>query len=171
MTLRQLLYCYFGWFFLLLGLIGIVLPLLPHTPFLLLATACFAKGSTKINALILSNKYIGPPIQNWRVHKRITKKAKISSILWIIVSITISICMVEVVVLKIMLMIIGLLVSVFILTRKSQCQPMESIHRVIVCFGGLLFLHKARSFNLNYLLIKNQLQACLAIPETLFMIT
>jgi len=74
-----------GTFFFGLGLIGIFLPLLPTTPFLLLAAACYAKSSHKFYTWMLSNKYFGSYIKNYREGKGISLNIKILSIsfLWI----------------------------------------------------------------------------------------
>ena len=67
----------FGWFFFALGLIGIALPLLPTTPFLLLAAVCFSKGSDNIYRWLINHPTLGPPIINWREKRAITRRSKI----------------------------------------------------------------------------------------------
>jgi uncharacterized membrane protein YbaN (DUF454 family) len=69
---------------LILGTVGIFLPLLPTTPFLLLAAACYIKGSEKLYNFLISNKLLGTYIKNYREKKGIPKKTKITSItlLW-----------------------------------------------------------------------------------------
>ena len=69
-----------GWFSLFLGFIGIFLPLLPTTPFVLLAAYFFSKGSEKLHAWLLANKRFGPMIANWQQHGAISKRAKTMSI-------------------------------------------------------------------------------------------
>lgn len=53
---------------LLLGLIGIVLPLLPTTPFILLAATCFARGSQRFHDWLLGQRIAGPIIREWQTH-------------------------------------------------------------------------------------------------------
>lgn len=60
-----------------LGLIGIALPLLPTTPFLLLAAVCFSKGSEQIYCWLINHPTLGPPIINWREKRAITRRSKI----------------------------------------------------------------------------------------------
>jgi hypothetical protein len=74
-----------GTFFVGLGILGIFLPLLPTTPFLLLATACYARSSKRFYNWLLNNKMFGDYIKNYRKEKKIPLKAKILSIslLWI----------------------------------------------------------------------------------------
>ena len=59
----------FGTFFLFLGLIGIILPLLPTTPFLLLAAACYARSSKKYHSWLLKNKLFGSYIKTIMMEK------------------------------------------------------------------------------------------------------
>lgn len=59
-----------------LGLLGVVLPVLPTTPFLLLAAACFAKSSPRLHRWLLGHPVFGPPIRNWVENSAITRPAK-----------------------------------------------------------------------------------------------
>jgi hypothetical protein len=74
-----------GSFFTGLGILGIFLPLLPTTPFLLLAAACYARSSEKFYHRLLNNKWFGIYIKNYREGKGIPLKVKISaiSLLWL----------------------------------------------------------------------------------------
>lgn len=64
-----------------LGSIGIVLPGLPTTPFLLLAAACFARSSPRFHKKLLDNKVFGPVIRDWEENRTIPGKAKIIGLL------------------------------------------------------------------------------------------
>lgn len=75
-----------GIFFVGLAGLGVVLPLLPTTPFLLVATACFAKSSPRFHQKLLDNKVFGPLITNWRETRSIPKKAKVIALLSIILT-------------------------------------------------------------------------------------
>lgn len=67
------------------GIVGMFLPLLPTTPFLLLAAVCFAKSSEKAYQWLLTNRWCGEYISNYREHKGISLRHKIFtlSLLWI----------------------------------------------------------------------------------------
>ena len=62
-----------------LGLIGVALPLLPTTPFILLAAFAFARSSERWHHWLVTHRVFGPMIENWRVHGAITRRAKIVS--------------------------------------------------------------------------------------------
>ena len=66
-----------GGVFLLLGVAGIFVPLLPATPFLLLAGYCFSKGSPHFHSWLLNHKYFGPPIKDWERRGVIRKPTKL----------------------------------------------------------------------------------------------
>jgi uncharacterized membrane protein YbaN (DUF454 family) len=66
-----------GSLFLVIGVIGIFLPLLPTTPFLLLAAICYERGSDKFHAWLIGHKYFGPPILDWQTRKVIRIQYKI----------------------------------------------------------------------------------------------
>lgn len=73
-----------------LGIVGIFLPLLPTTPFLLLAAWFFFRSSEKLYTRLVNHKYLGPYIKNYRENKSITKRTKIATIILLWTSIIIS---------------------------------------------------------------------------------
>jgi len=75
-----------GIFFVALAFIGAFLPLLPTTPFLLVAAACFAKSSPRMHKMLLANKVFGPMIYHWQQSRSIPKRAKIISLTSIIIA-------------------------------------------------------------------------------------
>ncbi|MEM6414466.1 MAG: YbaN family protein [Pseudomonadota bacterium] len=77
--LYKLAYLSAGMICVALGFAGAALPLLPTTPFLLLAAFCFARSSPRLHAWLLDHKHFGPLIENWRRHGAISPKAKRSA--------------------------------------------------------------------------------------------
>ena len=61
---------------LLLGIIGIFVPLLPTTPFVLLAAACFSRGSSRCERWLLSHPRFGPMVRDWRDYRAVPLRAK-----------------------------------------------------------------------------------------------
>lgn len=62
------------------GIAGIVLPLVPTTPFLLLAAFAFARSSPRLHAWLTTHPQFGPLIEDWRLHGAISRRAKISAV-------------------------------------------------------------------------------------------
>lgn len=73
---------------LILGLLGVFLPVLPTTPFLLLSAAVWVKASPRLHGWLLNHKLFGEYIRNFREHKAIPLHAKIISVtlLWVTMS-------------------------------------------------------------------------------------
>lgn len=63
-----------------LGIAGAFLPLLPTTPFLLLAAFAFARSSPRLYNWLVNHRHFGPMITNWRVHGAISRRAKIAAV-------------------------------------------------------------------------------------------
>lgn len=78
--LRGLWFC-LGLLAVVLGVIGIWLPGLPTTPFMILAAACFARSSDRMHHWLLSHKTFGPMIHDWQKRGAISKRAKKLSVL------------------------------------------------------------------------------------------
>lgn len=99
-----------------LGIIGIFLPLLPTTPFLLLAAALYSKSSDKFYNWLINNRLLGSFIKNYREGKGISVQAKFISLssLWLVMGATI-IYAVEEIWLKIGLLIIAISVTIHLL--------------------------------------------------------
>ncbi len=74
-TVRWLLWLA-GTVSLALGLIGVVLPGLPTTPFVLLAAACYAKASPRLHGWLLNHHFLGPMVRDWEQHRSLTRRTK-----------------------------------------------------------------------------------------------
>ena len=83
--MSRLFYFCLGSLCLLLGAIGVVLPLLPTTPFIILAAFCFSRSSPRLHALLTNHRLFGPLIRDWEAHGVIPLKVKwISSTLMVV---------------------------------------------------------------------------------------
>ena len=110
-----------GTFFLVVGIIGIVLPLLPTTPFFLLATACYMRGSKKIYNWFIHNRLIGNYIQCYQEERSLPINGKIFSIIFLWVTILCSILFIlSNSYIELFLIIIAVIVTVHILTIKTM---------------------------------------------------
>lgn len=74
-TVRWLLWLA-GTVSLALGLVGVVLPGLPTTPFVLLAAACYAKASPRLHGWLVNHRLLGPMVRDWEQHRSLTRRTK-----------------------------------------------------------------------------------------------
>lgn len=132
-----------GTVFLGLGIIGIGLPLLPTTPFLLLAAACYLRGSRKMHAWMLGNRVFGSYLRNYTEGRGIPLRVKVATIalLWAVIGSS-AILATEEVLVRALLLAIAVVVTIHIAgirakaetrspgtatgTRKSDSSPEES---------------------------------------------
>ena len=73
-----------------LGAIGVFLPLLPTTPFVLVSAIAFAKSSDRLHQWLVDHDLFGPLIANWREHGAISRRTKVISVLSMIAILVIS---------------------------------------------------------------------------------
>lgn len=76
----RVFYLCLGWLMVATGIVGAFLPVLPTTPFLLIALWCFSKSSPKLEAWLLSHPKFGEPLRNWRENGAIPRRAKIAAV-------------------------------------------------------------------------------------------
>lgn len=81
------LYFVLGWFFFVLGVIGAFLPVMPTTPFMLLALWAFARSSDRFHNWLYNHPVLGPPLQQWHQYRVIPPVAKILSISFMSISV------------------------------------------------------------------------------------
>ncbi|GGA84675.1 YbaN family protein [Ornithinibacillus halotolerans] len=120
MYIKKLFLVTAGLVSLLLAVIGIFLPLIPTTPLLLLAAACFIRSSERLYEWLITNKYLGPYIKNYREGNGIPLQAKIIGVtlLWISMLFTIFF-VVPLLVVKVLLAGIAAYFTWFILKQKT----------------------------------------------------
>jgi uncharacterized membrane protein YbaN (DUF454 family) len=76
----RIFYLALGALSLLIGAVGIVLPLLPTVPFMLLAAFFFARSSPRLERRLVEHPRFGPHIQAWRTRRAISRKGKVAAI-------------------------------------------------------------------------------------------
>jgi uncharacterized membrane protein YbaN (DUF454 family) len=109
-----------GIIFLVTGIIGIFLPILPTTPFVLLAVACFARSSDKLHQKLVNHRHFGPMISDWQQHRCIPKKIKYRASCFIILSFSLSIYTLDSSYLKIMLLVMMCCLLLFIWRTNGE---------------------------------------------------
>ena len=69
-----------GWAFVVLGVVGLFVPVLPTTPFLLLASSCFLKSSPRFRDWLLRNRLFGPSIREWEERRAVRRSVKLLAV-------------------------------------------------------------------------------------------
>ena len=72
----RIIYFCLGWVMVALGVIGLVMPLMPGAVFLIVAAACFARSSPRLEAWLLDHPTFGKPLRDWRAAGAIPRPAK-----------------------------------------------------------------------------------------------
>lgn len=119
MTPLKILLIAVGCLALVLAIAGIFLPLLPTTPFLLLASACFMRGSERLHRWLLSNRVFGKAIRDYEEKRAVPRRAKVVGLAVMWASLAFSIYLVPAAWHKGMLVLIGACVSVYLLRLKT----------------------------------------------------
>ena len=83
-----------GWLAFATVIVGIVLPLLPTTPFMVLAAALFARASPRFHGALLAHPWLGPPILDWQQYRGIRRHARRRAIIFILISFSVSLLVV-----------------------------------------------------------------------------
>ena len=88
--LKRALYVIAGHVFVVIGVLGIVLPVLPGTPFLLMASACYLKGSKRLHAWLHNHRFLGPYLRAFQEGRGLPRRVKIIALatMWIGMSVT-----------------------------------------------------------------------------------
>lgn len=119
LSLVRLAWISFGLVSLTLGIIGIFLPLLPTTPFVLLAAFAFGRGSKRLHDWLTQHPRFGPPIEAWRREGAISPRAKRLALAMMLAVLFLSLAMsVPTHAIAIQAVVLGA-VAVFILTRPN----------------------------------------------------
>lgn len=121
LSLYRVLYFISGIFLVIIGIIGIFLPLLPTTIFLILASGCFVKVSPKANEWLYNHKILGVYLKNYRDKSGLTVKAKMINILllWLMISISVYF-FTEEFLLRLLLLAIAVGVTIHLLMVKTK---------------------------------------------------
>ena len=120
----RVFYLLLGWLFFTLGAVGVILPVLPTTPFMILALWAFAKSSMRFHRWLYNHRFFGPPLQQWEQYRIIPLAAKIMAISVMSLSLVYLLMFTPVVIwLKITAAILMIYGAIFILSKPSRLSP------------------------------------------------
>ena len=99
---------------LILGVVGIVLPILPTTPFLLVTAACYARASTRLYQWLIGQRSLGPIITEWRRSRSLPPGVKTRALVAVAITFTLSVVLVDATVARVMLVATGVILATFL---------------------------------------------------------
>lgn len=104
-----------------LGCVGLFVPLLPTTPFLLLSAACFARSSDRFYNKLINNKQLGIYIKNYLEKKGVPLRVKLTAIAFLWSGITLAIvCATEDIIIRVILVVIAVSVTFHLVRLKTE---------------------------------------------------
>ena len=105
-----------------LGVIGIFLPVLPTTPFLLVTAACYARASTRLYNWLLGQRSLGPIIVEWRRSRSLPPGVKTRALVVVAITFTLSVILIDALAVRLILVATGVILAAF-LYRIPTAQP------------------------------------------------
>ncbi|MFA7669858.1 MAG: YbaN family protein [Burkholderiaceae bacterium] len=118
---------------LLLGILGIFLPILPTTPFLLLASACYMRGSDRMYRWLMNQRHLGPYLRNFQAGRGIPLRAKIAALAVMWTSLTVSMWVVPLPWVRVLLLVPGIAVTIYLCRVRTldsgTADPLDQIKR------------------------------------------
>ncbi|WP_024864141.1 YbaN family protein [Bartonella doshiae] len=117
----RIFYYILGWVMVILGIIGIVLPIMPTVPFLLVASWCFARSSPRFHHWLNNHRVFGPPIKQWEEKRAIPPFVKVFAVVSMTGGFLSFLVMVHPVLwFALLVAVILLLIIIYIITRPSS---------------------------------------------------
>ena len=118
--MKKIILISLGWFCVSLGFIGIFIPGIPTTIFLIIALWAFTKSSKKLRYWLLHHKKFGPILKNWQEHKVVPRRAKILMVVLMIFASILFYYSLQNLFLTIGLIIILVLVAIYVISLPSK---------------------------------------------------
>ncbi len=118
-NIKKYLLIFSGSIFLALGIIGIFIPVLPTTPFLLLSSFCYLRSSRRLYDWLIHHKVFGAYIYNYLTYRAVPKSTKISALILLWLSLGMSMLFISGIYIRILLIIVGTGVTIHLITLKT----------------------------------------------------
>ncbi|WP_151994777.1 DUF454 family protein [Buttiauxella massiliensis] len=103
--MKRIILIIIGWLAIVLATLGVVLPLLPTTPFLLLAAWCFAHSSPRFHHWLLYRSWFGSYIRHWQDHRALPPGAKPRALIFIVLTFAVSLYLVNILWVRLLLLV------------------------------------------------------------------
>ncbi|MDD4200111.1 MAG: YbaN family protein [Eubacteriales bacterium] len=116
------MYITIGSLSLILGITGVFIPVLPTTPFLLLASFCYLRSSERMYNWLMNHKIFGAYIYSYVTYKAIPKKTKIGTLVFLWSTLIVSMILVMSLLIRIFLLVVGIAVTAHLLMLKTLSQ-------------------------------------------------
>lgn len=118
--MRRTLLLIGGWLLLAIGGVGILLPVMPTTPFVLMAAGCFSCASPRLYGVLVRSRFFGPYIENYRTRQGVPMAAKVRGIVAVWVLLTVSMVSMQKLWLTLLLLAVGAAVTAHLLLLKTK---------------------------------------------------
>jgi len=125
--LKKIILITLGILSLALGGIGIVLPVMPTTPFVLLAAGCFSVSSPTLAGKLEQSRIFGSYLRHWRTNEGVPKKTKVRAIIWLWLGLVISALLVRTTTVIIILAIVGIIVTLHLVLIKTKREDADEV--------------------------------------------
>lgn len=118
-SIKNILLIIAGSLSLALAMIGLILPVLPTTPFLILTAFCFLRSSKQMHNWLINHKVFGSYIHNYVTYRAVEKKTKVIALVFLWISLILSILLVDNLIVRLVLLVVGLAVTTHIAVLKT----------------------------------------------------
>lgn len=118
-TIKRLLWLVLGHFFLVIGVIGVFLPVFPTVPFIIIASGCYAKGSEKFHQRMRNHRWVGDIVRDWEDHGAISLRSKWIAVASLSISVVSAVIFLSILWVQIAIALVALCAGWFILTRRT----------------------------------------------------
>lgn len=119
--LKKLTYIILGWLCITLGVVGAFLPILPTTPFLILALWLFDRSSPRFHSMLLNNRWVGGSLRQWQESKTISSKTRSRAIAMILLTFSVSVYLVKHT-WQLQIMLVALCILLLVLLTRIRIQ-------------------------------------------------
>ena len=123
--MKKILLISMGMVCLVLGGVGLAIPILPTTPFVLLAAGCFASGSERLYQWLLQTKYFGEFIENYHTKTGVKRATKVRALVFLYIMMAISCWLVPIWHVRLLLLVITIAVTIHIFMIKTRKQTYQ----------------------------------------------